>query len=120
MAINLHVTGASSSVDPGFTATDFNDHRGTQAEAQGGESIVRYRADRRRRANRRLVRTETALNPGDVASAAAPLAAASDDDPSISRSRRQALASLWRSRRVAGAQSPRSVLVRCARLASRI
>jgi NAD(P)-dependent dehydrogenase (short-subunit alcohol dehydrogenase family) len=31
-----------NSVDPGFTATDFNDHRGTQTVDQGAEVIVRY------------------------------------------------------------------------------
>ena len=31
-----------NSVDPGFTATDFNDHRGTQTVEQGAEAIVRY------------------------------------------------------------------------------
>ena len=31
-----------NSVDPGFTATDFNDHRGTQTVEQGAEVIVRY------------------------------------------------------------------------------
>ena len=31
-----------NSVDPGFTATDFNDHRGTQTVEQGAEMIVRY------------------------------------------------------------------------------
>ena len=30
------------SVDPGFTATDFNQHRGTQTVEQGAEAIVRY------------------------------------------------------------------------------
>jgi NAD(P)-dependent dehydrogenase (short-subunit alcohol dehydrogenase family) len=28
-------------VDPGYTATDFNDHRGTQTVAEGAEQIVR-------------------------------------------------------------------------------
>jgi NAD(P)-dependent dehydrogenase (short-subunit alcohol dehydrogenase family) len=31
-----------NSVDPGFTATDFNEHRGTQAVEEGAEAIVRY------------------------------------------------------------------------------
>ncbi len=31
-----------NSVDPGFTATDFNDNRGTQTVEQGAEAIVRY------------------------------------------------------------------------------
>jgi NAD(P)-dependent dehydrogenase (short-subunit alcohol dehydrogenase family) len=31
-----------NSVDPGFTATDFNPHRGTQTVEQGAETIVRY------------------------------------------------------------------------------
>ena len=31
-----------NSVDPGFTATDFNRHRGTQTVEQGAEAIVRY------------------------------------------------------------------------------
>jgi NAD(P)-dependent dehydrogenase (short-subunit alcohol dehydrogenase family) len=31
-----------NSVDPGFTATDFNQHRGTQTVEQGAEVIVRY------------------------------------------------------------------------------
>src|SRR4029077_8680968 len=31
-----------NSVDPGFTATEFNDHRGTQTVEQGAEAIVRY------------------------------------------------------------------------------
>ena len=31
-----------NSVDPGFTATDFNQHRGTQSVEQGAEEIVRY------------------------------------------------------------------------------
>ena len=31
-----------NSVDPGFTATDFNDHQGTQTVEQGAEAIVRY------------------------------------------------------------------------------
>ena len=31
-----------NSVDPGFTATDFNHHRGTQTIEQGAEAIVRY------------------------------------------------------------------------------
>jgi NAD(P)-dependent dehydrogenase (short-subunit alcohol dehydrogenase family) len=31
-----------NSVDPGFTATDFNDHRGTQTVERGAEAIVRY------------------------------------------------------------------------------
>ena len=31
-----------NSVDPGFTATDFNDHGGTQTVEQGAEAIVRY------------------------------------------------------------------------------
>jgi NAD(P)-dependent dehydrogenase (short-subunit alcohol dehydrogenase family) len=31
-----------NSVDPGFTATDLNDHRGTQTVEQGAEAIVRY------------------------------------------------------------------------------
>jgi NAD(P)-dependent dehydrogenase (short-subunit alcohol dehydrogenase family) len=31
-----------NSVDPGFTATDFNQHRGTQTVEQGVEAIVRY------------------------------------------------------------------------------
>jgi NAD(P)-dependent dehydrogenase (short-subunit alcohol dehydrogenase family) len=30
-----------NAVDPGFTATDFNDHRGTQTVAEGAEQIVR-------------------------------------------------------------------------------
>ena len=30
-----------NAVDPGFTATDFNDHRGTQSVAEGAEQIVR-------------------------------------------------------------------------------
>jgi NAD(P)-dependent dehydrogenase (short-subunit alcohol dehydrogenase family) len=30
-----------NSVDPGYTATDFNDHRGTQTVAEGAEQIVR-------------------------------------------------------------------------------
>jgi NAD(P)-dependent dehydrogenase (short-subunit alcohol dehydrogenase family) len=31
-----------NAVDPGFTATDFNQHRGTQTVEQGAEAIVRY------------------------------------------------------------------------------
>ena len=31
-----------NSVDPGFTATEFNQHRGTQTVEQGAEAIVRY------------------------------------------------------------------------------
>jgi len=31
-----------NSVDPGFTATDFNAHRGTQTVEEGAEAIVRY------------------------------------------------------------------------------
>jgi NAD(P)-dependent dehydrogenase (short-subunit alcohol dehydrogenase family) len=31
-----------NSVDPGFTATDFNQHRGTQTAEEGAEIIVRY------------------------------------------------------------------------------
>jgi NAD(P)-dependent dehydrogenase (short-subunit alcohol dehydrogenase family) len=31
-----------NSVDPGFTATDFNEYRGTQTVEQGAEAIVRY------------------------------------------------------------------------------
>ncbi len=31
-----------NSVDPGFTATDFNDHRGTQTVEEGAEAVVRY------------------------------------------------------------------------------
>jgi NAD(P)-dependent dehydrogenase (short-subunit alcohol dehydrogenase family) len=31
-----------NSVDPGFTATDFNEHRGTQIVGEGVEVIVRY------------------------------------------------------------------------------
>ena len=31
-----------NSVDPGFTSTDFNAHRGTQTVEQGAETIVRY------------------------------------------------------------------------------
>ena len=31
-----------NSVDPGFTATDFNQRRGTQTVEQGAEAIVRY------------------------------------------------------------------------------
>jgi len=31
-----------NSVDPGFTATDFNRHRGTQTVGEGAEAIVRY------------------------------------------------------------------------------
>jgi hypothetical protein len=31
-----------NSVDPGFTATDFNEHRGTQTLEEGAEVIVRY------------------------------------------------------------------------------
>jgi NAD(P)-dependent dehydrogenase (short-subunit alcohol dehydrogenase family) len=31
-----------NSVDPGFTATDFNQHRGTQTVEEGAEAIVRY------------------------------------------------------------------------------
>ena len=31
-----------NSVDPGFTATDFNQHRGTQTVEQGAQTIVRY------------------------------------------------------------------------------
>ncbi len=31
-----------NSVDPGFTATDFNHHRGTQSIEQGADAIVRY------------------------------------------------------------------------------
>jgi NAD(P)-dependent dehydrogenase (short-subunit alcohol dehydrogenase family) len=31
-----------NSVDPGFTATDYNEHRGTQTVEQGAEVIVRY------------------------------------------------------------------------------
>jgi NAD(P)-dependent dehydrogenase (short-subunit alcohol dehydrogenase family) len=30
-----------NAADPGFTATDFNDHRGTQTAAEGAEVIVR-------------------------------------------------------------------------------
>jgi NAD(P)-dependent dehydrogenase (short-subunit alcohol dehydrogenase family) len=31
-----------NSVDPGFTATDFNEHRGKQTVEEGAEAIVRY------------------------------------------------------------------------------
>jgi NAD(P)-dependent dehydrogenase (short-subunit alcohol dehydrogenase family) len=31
-----------NSVDPGFTATDFNDYRGTQTVEDGAEAIVHY------------------------------------------------------------------------------
>ena len=31
-----------NSVDPGFTATDFNEHRGTQTVEEGAEVIIRY------------------------------------------------------------------------------
>lgn len=31
-----------NSVDPGFTATDFNRHQGTQTVEQGAEAIIRY------------------------------------------------------------------------------
>jgi hypothetical protein len=31
-----------NSVDPGFTATEFNQHRGTQSVEEGAEAIVRY------------------------------------------------------------------------------
>ena len=31
-----------NSVDPGFTATDFNEYRGTQSVEEGAEAIVRY------------------------------------------------------------------------------
>ena len=31
-----------NSVDPGFTATDFNEYRGTQTVEEGAEVIVRY------------------------------------------------------------------------------
>ena len=31
-----------NSVDPGFTATDFNQHRGTQTVEEGAEAIVHY------------------------------------------------------------------------------
>jgi hypothetical protein len=31
-----------NSVDPGFTATDFNQHRGTQTVEEGAEAIVCY------------------------------------------------------------------------------
>jgi hypothetical protein len=31
-----------NAVDPGFTATDSNDHRGAQTVEQGAEAIVRY------------------------------------------------------------------------------
>jgi NAD(P)-dependent dehydrogenase (short-subunit alcohol dehydrogenase family) len=31
-----------NAVDPGFTATDFNRHRGTQTVEQGAEAIIRY------------------------------------------------------------------------------
>ncbi len=31
-----------NSVDPGYTATDFNAHRGTQNVEQGAQTIVRY------------------------------------------------------------------------------
>jgi NAD(P)-dependent dehydrogenase (short-subunit alcohol dehydrogenase family) len=31
-----------NSVDPGFTSTDFNQHRGTQTVEEGAEAIVRY------------------------------------------------------------------------------
>jgi NAD(P)-dependent dehydrogenase (short-subunit alcohol dehydrogenase family) len=31
-----------NSIDPGFTATDFNQHRGTQTVEEGAEAIVRY------------------------------------------------------------------------------
>jgi NAD(P)-dependent dehydrogenase (short-subunit alcohol dehydrogenase family) len=31
-----------NSVDPGFTATDFNQHRGTQTVEEGAEAIVRF------------------------------------------------------------------------------
>ena len=31
-----------NSVDPGFTATDFNEHRGTQTVEEGAEAIVHY------------------------------------------------------------------------------
>jgi NAD(P)-dependent dehydrogenase (short-subunit alcohol dehydrogenase family) len=31
-----------NSVDPGYTSTDFNEHRGTQTVEEGAEAIVRY------------------------------------------------------------------------------
>jgi len=31
-----------NSVDPGFTATDFNRHRGTQTVEEGAEATIRY------------------------------------------------------------------------------
>jgi NAD(P)-dependent dehydrogenase (short-subunit alcohol dehydrogenase family) len=31
-----------NSVDPGFTATDYNEYRGTQTVEEGAEAIVRY------------------------------------------------------------------------------
>ena len=31
-----------NSVDPGYTATDFNAHRGTQTVEEGAAAIVRY------------------------------------------------------------------------------
>src|SRR6185312_8439012 len=43
-----------NSVDPGYTATDFNAHRGAQTVEQGAATIVR--THRPRRTNRRLLR----------------------------------------------------------------
>jgi NAD(P)-dependent dehydrogenase (short-subunit alcohol dehydrogenase family) len=45
-----------NSVDPGFTATDFNQHRGTQTVEEGRRGDRPLRADPPRRANRRLLR----------------------------------------------------------------
>jgi NAD(P)-dependent dehydrogenase (short-subunit alcohol dehydrogenase family) len=47
-----------NSVDPGFTATDFNAHRGTQGVEQGAETIVRYALITPQRTNWRLLRPE--------------------------------------------------------------
>jgi uncharacterized protein YbjT (DUF2867 family) len=36
-----HATGGVNSVDPGFTVTDLNAHRGTQTVTEGTDAIVR-------------------------------------------------------------------------------
>jgi hypothetical protein len=46
------------SVDPGFTSTDFNEHRGTQTVEEGRRGDRPLRADPTRRANRWLLRSE--------------------------------------------------------------
>ena len=57
-----------NSVDPGFTATDFNRHRGTQTVEQGAKAIVRYALITGDGPTGGFL-TQTAPNPGDVSTA---------------------------------------------------